>query len=50
VDDLQRLAVEEIVHVFNGELPTEMAWANRWLMPEGGRILAAKRAGMLPPS
>ena len=50
VDDLQRLAVEEIVHVFKGELPTEIAWANRWLMPEGGRILAARRAGMLPPS
>lgn len=43
VDDLQRLAVEEILRVFGGGLPTEMAWANRPLMPDGGRIEAARR-------
>ena len=42
VDDLQRLAVEEIVRVFEGGYPTEMAWANRPLMPDGGRIEAAR--------
>jgi D-3-phosphoglycerate dehydrogenase len=45
VDDLQRLAVEEIVTVFRGGLPTEIAWANHALMPDGGRIEAARRAG-----
>ena len=44
VDDLQRLAVEEIVTVFRGGLPTEMAWANRAMMPDGGRIEAARQA------
>jgi D-3-phosphoglycerate dehydrogenase len=44
VDDLQRLAVEEIIRVFRGGLPTEAAWANRALMPDGGRI-AAQRHG-----
>lgn len=42
VDDLQRLAVEEIVRVFTGGLPTEIAWANHALMPDGGRIEAAR--------
>jgi D-3-phosphoglycerate dehydrogenase len=42
VDDLQRLAVEEIVQVFGGGMPTEIAWANRDLMPDGGRITAAR--------
>jgi len=42
VDDLQRLAVEEILTVFRGGLPTEIAWANRALMPDGGRIEAAR--------
>ena len=47
VDDLQRLAVEEIVTVFRGGLPTEIAWANRAMMPDGGRIGAARvRAGV----
>jgi D-3-phosphoglycerate dehydrogenase len=44
VDDLQRLAVEEIVRVFRGGFPSEAAWANRALMPDGGRI-AASRVG-----
>lgn len=44
VDDLQRLAVEEILRVFAGGLPTEMAWANRPMMPDGGRIEARRRA------
>jgi D-3-phosphoglycerate dehydrogenase len=44
VDDLQRLAVEEIVKVFRGGMPTEMAWANRTLMPDGGRIATANAA------
>ena len=44
VDDLQRLAVEEIVNVFRGGMPTEIAWANRALMPDGGRIAAARSA------
>ena len=43
VDDLQRIAVEEILRVFDGGLPTEMAWANRALMPDGGRIEAYRR-------
>lgn len=42
VDDLQRLAVEEILRVFGGGLPSEVAWANRALMPAGGRIEAAR--------
>jgi phosphoglycerate dehydrogenase-like enzyme len=44
VDDLQRLAVEEIVRVFRGGLPTEIAWANRAMLPDGGRIEAARSA------
>jgi D-3-phosphoglycerate dehydrogenase len=43
VDDLQRLAVEEIVTVFRGGLPTEIAWATHALRPDGGRIEAARR-------
>jgi phosphoglycerate dehydrogenase-like enzyme len=46
VPDLQRLAVEEIVTVFRGGLPTEIAWANRLMMPDGGRIEAARTAGV----
>lgn len=42
VDDLQRLAVAEIVRVFRGGLPSEAAWANRALMPDGGRITALR--------
>jgi len=45
VDDLQRLAVEEILTVFRGGLPSEIAWANRSLMPDGGRIGAARAQG-----
>jgi D-3-phosphoglycerate dehydrogenase len=45
VDDLQRLAVEEITRVFEGGWPSEIAWANRSLMPDGGRIAAARTAG-----
>jgi D-3-phosphoglycerate dehydrogenase len=48
VDDLQRLAVEEIVRVFRGGLPSDIAWANRAFMPDGGRIGAARRAAMVP--
>ena len=44
VDDLQRLAVEEIVTVFRGGLPSEIAWANRTLMPDGGRVGAGAAA------
>jgi D-3-phosphoglycerate dehydrogenase / 2-oxoglutarate reductase len=44
VDDLQRLAVEEIVTVFRGGLPTDIAWANRAMLPDGGRIQAARQA------
>ena len=45
VEDLQRLAVEEIVNVFRGGWPTEIAWANRALMPDGGRIATARVTG-----
>lgn len=44
VDDLQRLAVEEIFRVFGGGWPAEIAWANRDRMPDGGRIAAARAA------
>lgn len=44
VDDLQRLAVEEIARVLTGGLPSESAWANRALMPDGGRIAAHRRS------
>jgi D-3-phosphoglycerate dehydrogenase len=50
VDDLQRLAVEEIANVFGGGWPTEIAWANRDLMPDGGRIAAARAAKSAAPS
>jgi D-3-phosphoglycerate dehydrogenase len=42
VGDLQRLAVEEIVTVFRGGLPAEIGWANRAMLPDGGRIEAAR--------
>ncbi len=46
VGDLQRLAVAEILTVFGGGLPTEMAWRNREMLTDGGRIAAARaRAG-----
>ena len=46
VDDLQRLAVEEIMAVFQGGLPSDLGWANRALMPDGGRIAAARRSAI----
>jgi len=49
VDDLQRLAVEEILAVFRGGLPSELGWANRTMMPDGGRVQAARVAGASVP-
>jgi D-3-phosphoglycerate dehydrogenase len=43
VDDLQRLAVQEIVTVFRGGLPSESAWANRAMLLGEGRIGAARK-------
>src|SRR5438093_8900841 len=42
VDDLQRLAVEEIRRVFEGGMPSEIGWANRDQMPDGGRIVSMR--------
>lgn len=44
VEDLQRLAVEEIERVFTGGMPSESSWANRALMPDGGRIAAHRQS------
>jgi D-3-phosphoglycerate dehydrogenase / 2-oxoglutarate reductase len=38
VHDLQRLAVEEIVNVLRGGRPTDLGWANRSMLVDGGRI------------
>ena len=38
VHHLQRLAVEEIVTVFRGGLPTGLGWANRSILIDGGRV------------
>ena len=43
VPDLQRLAVEEILRVFDGGVPTEIAWANRAMLADGGRLAATAR-------
>jgi D-3-phosphoglycerate dehydrogenase len=42
VDDLQRLAVEEILAVFRGGLPTEIAWANHTMLGGDGRVETAR--------
>jgi D-3-phosphoglycerate dehydrogenase len=42
VDDLQRLAVDDIRRVFEGGLPSDLGWANRELMPDGGRVVSMR--------